>query len=128
MVGLMQVPVSYALYSILRFLFQMIPLFILFVIVATPTIYFLRNMLSIHYRHIAFISCLAALNVLTHPIIALILASFISIYDISMLLKSTPAEILLENIDAENSRRSIPMAEVVSRKEKRETDHQNHQN
>jgi hypothetical protein len=69
----------------------MIPLFILFVIVATPTIYFLRNMLNIHYRHIVFISCLAALNVLTHPIIALILAAFISIYDISMLLKSTPA-------------------------------------
>jgi hypothetical protein len=62
---------------------------------------------------------LAALNVLTHPIIALILASFISIYDISMLLKSTPAEILLENVDNEGSRRSIPMAEVVSRKEKK---------
>jgi hypothetical protein len=79
----------------------MIPLFVLFVIVATPIIYFLGNMLSIHYRHIAFISCLAALNVLTHPIIALILAAFVSIYDISTLLKSTPAEILLENVDVE---------------------------
>lgn len=87
----MQIPVSYALYSILRFLYEMIPLFILFVIVATPPIYFLSNMLSVHYRHIIFISCLAALNVFTHPIIALILAAFISIYDISMLLKATPA-------------------------------------
>lgn len=69
----------------------MIPLFVLFVIVATPAIYFLSNMLKIHYRHILFISCLAALNVITHPIIALILAAFISIYDISTLLKATPA-------------------------------------
>lgn len=69
----------------------MIPLFILFVIVATPAIYFLSNMLKIHYRHILFISSLAALNVLTHPIIALILAAFFSIYDISMLLKACPA-------------------------------------
>ena len=38
-----------------------------------------------------FISCLAALNVATHPIIALILAAFISIHDISILLKATPA-------------------------------------
>jgi hypothetical protein len=69
----------------------MVPLFILFVIVALPVIYFLSNMLIIHHRHIIFISCLAALNVLTHPIIALIIAAFASIYDIGLLLKATPA-------------------------------------
>lgn len=87
----MQVPVSYALYSILKFLYEMVPLFVLFVIVALPAIYLLSNLLRIHYRHIIFITILAALNVLTHPIIALILAAFISIYDIGGLLKATPA-------------------------------------
>jgi MFS superfamily sulfate permease-like transporter len=91
LVGLMQVPVSYALYSVLKWLYEMVPLFILFVIVALPVIYFLNNMLIIHHRHIFFISCLAALSVLTHPIISLIFAAFASIYDIGLLLKSTPA-------------------------------------
>lgn len=91
LVGLMQIPISYAFYSFLKPLYQMIPLFVLFVIVATPAIYFLGNMLKIHNRHIIFISILAALNVVTHPIIALILAAFISIHDISLMLKSTPA-------------------------------------
>ncbi len=91
LVGLMQIPISYALYSILKWLYQIIPLFILFVIVATPVIYLLSNMLKVYNRHIIFISCLAGLNVVTHPIIALILAAFISIHDISLLLKATPA-------------------------------------
>ena len=89
--GLMQIPISYAFYSILKWLYQMIPLFILFVIVATPAIYFLSNVLKIHNRHVLFISVLAGLNVITHPIIALILAAFISIHDVSLMLKSTPA-------------------------------------
>jgi hypothetical protein len=91
LVGLVQIPISYAFYSILKWLYQTIPLFILFVVVATPVIYFLSNMLKIYNKHIMFISCLAALNVVTHPIIALILAAFISIHDISILLKATPA-------------------------------------
>ncbi len=73
----------------------MIPMFILFVIVATPALYFLSNVLKIHNRHVVFISVLAGLNVITHPIIALILAAFISIHDVSLMLKSTPAEIVL---------------------------------
>ena len=91
LVGLMQVPVSYLLYSILKFFYEMVPLFVLFVVVALPAIYFLSNMLRIHSRHIIFITILAALNVITHPIIALILAAFISIYDLGSLLKETPA-------------------------------------
>lgn len=38
----------------------MVPLFVLFVVVALPAIYFLSNMLRIHYRHIIFITVLAA--------------------------------------------------------------------
>jgi MFS superfamily sulfate permease-like transporter len=121
LVGLMQVPISYALYSFLRFVYQRTPMFVLFVIVATPSTYFLTNMLALHHRHLAFICCLAALNVLTHPIIALILAAFISIHDIAILLKDTPAEILLENVDADGSRRSLPVAKK-SKMESKESD------
>ena len=83
LVGLMQIPVSYCLYSILSVFYERIPLFILFTIVATPTIYFLRNMLAIHYHNIIMIVCIAALNVITHPIVALIFATVVSIYDIA---------------------------------------------
>lgn len=69
----------------------MIPLFILFTIVAIPTIYFLRNMLQIYHRQVIFITVLAAINVLTHPVIGLIIACFISIADIADLLKAAPS-------------------------------------
>ena len=69
----------------------MIPLFILFTVVATPTIYFLKNMLNIHKRHIIIITFIAVLNVITHPVIALIFASLVSVYDIAELLKAAPA-------------------------------------
>lgn len=69
----------------------MIPLFILFTVVATPTIYFLRNTLKVHKRHILMITFIAILNVVTHPVIALIFASLVSIYDIAELLKAAPA-------------------------------------
>ena len=95
LVGLMQIPVSYALYSVLSWFYNRVPLFILFIVIATPALYFLRNMLKVHYKNTIFITVLAALNVLTHPILALILAAFISINDISELMKGIPAEILL---------------------------------
>lgn len=91
LIGLMQIPVSYAFYSILRWLYQIIPLFVLFIIIATPAVYFICNMFKIHHNHVLYITVLAGLNVVTHPIIALILASFISIHDISLLLKNVPA-------------------------------------
>jgi len=84
----------------------MVPLFVIFVIVALPAIYFLSNMLRIHSRHVIFICCLAALNVFTHPIIALILAAFVSIYDIGGLLQATPAEVVIENIEINGDRKS----------------------
>ena len=65
LVGLMQIPVSYALYSVLKWFYNRVPLFILFIVIATPAIYFLRNMLKVHYRNIVFITVLAALNVVT---------------------------------------------------------------
>lgn len=79
----MQAVVSYCLYSFLKPLFNMIPLFILFTVVATPTIYFLKNMLQIHYRHIFIITFIAILNVITHPVVALIFAAFVSVYDVA---------------------------------------------
>jgi len=87
----MQIPVSYCLYSFLSFFYERIPLFILFTIVATPAIYFLKNMLSNHSNNLLMISFIAALNVFTHPVIALIFASIVSIYDIAELLKPSPA-------------------------------------
>ena len=80
LVGLLQIPVSYCLYSFLKLFFDMIPLFILFTVVATPVIYFLKNMLLVHYRHIFIITFLAVLNVITHPVIALIFSALISVY------------------------------------------------
>jgi len=87
----MQIPVSYCLYSFLSFFYERIPLFILFTIVATPAIYFLKNMLSSHSNNLLMISFIAALNVFTHPVIALVFASIVSIYDIAELLKPSPA-------------------------------------
>ena len=83
LVGLMQIPVSYCLYSFLSFFYERIPLFILFTIVATPAIYFLKNMLAKHAQNIVVIVFIAALNVVTHPVIALIFATIVSIYDIA---------------------------------------------
>jgi hypothetical protein len=83
LVGLMQIPVSYLFYSILSVLYERIPLFILFTIVATPVIYFLKNMLALHSKNLLLICFIAALNVFTHPVIALVFACIVSIYDIA---------------------------------------------
>ena len=79
----MQLPVSYLLYSFLKPAFDWIPLFVLFAVVATPTIYFLKNMLFIHKSQIIMITIIAVLNVLTHPVIALIFAALVSVYDLA---------------------------------------------
>lgn len=90
-VGLLQIPVSYCLYSFLSYFYKRIPLFILFTIVATPAIYFLKNMLSVYHKHLPLIFVIAALNVFTHPLLALVFAALISVYDIAELLKPAPA-------------------------------------
>lgn len=48
-------------------------------------------MLQIYHRQVIFITVLAAINVLTHPVIGLIIACFISIADIADLLKAAPS-------------------------------------
>lgn len=111
----MQIPVSYCLYSFLSFFYERIPLFILFIIVATPTIYFLKNMLAIHSKNIIMIVFIAALNVLTHPVIALIFATIVSIYDIAELLKPSPAELIVEGVYVEGERQSSTFAKVVEK-------------
>ncbi len=91
LVGLLQIPFSYCLYSFLSHIFNMIPLFILFTVIATPMIYFIKNVFSLHLKNIPIIVFIAALNVLTHPVLALIFAALVSIYDISELLRPAPA-------------------------------------
>jgi hypothetical protein len=48
-------------------------------------------MLSVHSKNLPMIIVIAALNVVTHPVIALIFAAIVSIYDIAELLKPSPA-------------------------------------
>lgn len=92
----------------------MIPLFILFTVVATPTVYFLANMLRIHHRHVIFITVLAAVNVLTHPVIGLILACFISIAEIAQFLTSATSEVVLGD---EEGKRKSTLANIVEKPE-----------
>ena len=79
-VGLLQIPFSFLLYTFADFLFKMVPLFVLFIIVATPVIYFIRNVLTYHWYNLPTIIFIALISVFTHPIIALIFACFVSIY------------------------------------------------
>jgi hypothetical protein len=94
-VGVLQIPFSYLLYSVLDKFFTMLPLFVLFIIVATPVIYFIKNVLYFHWKNIPTILLLALISVTTHPIFALVVACFISIHEISELLRPAPAEMIL---------------------------------
>lgn len=92
---MLQIPFSYLLYSVLDKFFTMLPLFVLFIIVATPVIYFIKNVLYFHWKNIPTILLLALISVTTHPIFALVVACFISIHEISELLRPAPAEMIL---------------------------------
>jgi hypothetical protein len=72
-------------------------MFVLFILVATPVIYFIKNVLYFHWRNLPTIIIIALISVFTHPTIALIFACFVSIYEISELLKPAPAEMMVEN-------------------------------
>lgn len=72
-------------------------------------------MLSSHSGNLLMISCIAALNVFTHPVIALIFASIVSIYDIAELLKPSPAELIVEGVYIEGERQSSTFAKVVEK-------------
>ena len=95
--GVLQIPFSYLLYSLLDRFFTMIPMFVLFILVATPVIYFVKNMLAAHWKNLPTILLLALVSVFTHPVFALIFACFLSIYEISELLRPAPAEMIVEN-------------------------------
>lgn len=100
---MLQIPFSYLLYSLLDRIFTMIPLFVLFIVVATPVIYFIKNVLYFHWKNLPTILILAVISVTTHPIFALVVACFISIYEVSELLRPAPAEMILENRESSRS-------------------------
>lgn len=79
-VGVLVIPFSFLLYTIAAPLFMMIPMFVLFIIVATPVIYFIKNVFAFHWKNLHTILIIAVISVCTHPIIALIFACFVSIY------------------------------------------------
>ena len=79
-VGILQIPFSFLLYTYLNEIFTKLPMFVLFIIVATPVIYFIKNVLYFHWRNIPTILIIALISVFTHPTIALIFACFVSIY------------------------------------------------
>lgn len=81
----------------------MIPLFVLFIVVATPVIYFIKNVLYFHWKNLPTILLLALISVTSHPIFALVVACFISIYEVSELLRPAPAEMILENRESSRS-------------------------
>lgn len=81
----------------------MIPLFVLFIVVATPVIYFIKNVLYFHWKNLPTILLLAVISVTTHPIFALVVACFISIYEVSELLRPAPAEMILEYRESSRS-------------------------
>jgi MFS superfamily sulfate permease-like transporter len=87
---------------------MMIPMFVLFILVATPVIYFIKNVLRSNYSNLYTIIVIALISVFTHPIIALIFACFVSIYEISELLRPAPAELLVEGREsmADSTRKS----------------------
>lgn len=88
---MLQIPFSYLLYTELNSIFTKIPMFVLFILVATPVIYFIKNVLYFHWRNLPTILIIALISAFTHPTIALIVACFVSIYEISELLKPAPA-------------------------------------
>ena len=116
----MQIPFSFLLYTFVNQIFMNIPLFVLFVIVATPVIYFIRNVLLYHWSNLPTILFIAIVSVCTHPIIALIFACFVSIYEICELLKPAPAEMMIEGRESmtefgEMSRKSSLQAIAVEK-------------
>ncbi len=106
--GVLVIPFSFLLYTIASFFFMMIPMFVLFILVATPVIYFIKNVLRSNYSNLYTIIVIALISVFTHPIIALIFACFVSIYEISELLRPAPAELLVEGREsmADSTRKS----------------------
>ena len=73
----------------------MLPMFVLFIFVAIPVIYFIKNVINYHWKNLHTILFIALISVCTHPIVALVFACFVSIYEISELLKPSSAEMVV---------------------------------
>jgi len=97
----------------------MIPMFVLFIFVATPGVYFIKNVIAYHRKNLHIILFIAVVSLLTHPVVGLVFACFASIYEISELLKPAPAEMMVEGRDSSISgilsRKSSIMANVVEK-------------
>lgn len=78
-VGLSQILVNYFLYGILKGIYDKIPLFIIFCIIITPLIYFFKTVYKLNSKDLKLVVMLGLLNVLTHPVIALVAAAFLTI-------------------------------------------------
>lgn len=79
-VGLSQILVNYLLYGPLKAVYDRIPLFVIFCIIGTPLIYFFKTVYKYFSRDLRLVLLLGLLNVLTHPVLALVIASFYTIY------------------------------------------------
>ena len=119
---MLQIPFSYLLYTELNSIFTKIPMFVLFILVATPVIYFIKNVLYFHWRNLPTIIIIALISAFTHPTIALIVACFVSIYEISELLKPAPAEMMVENRESRlSSKRKSVQMNIVEKNENKDT-------
>ena len=94
-VGVSQIFFNYLLYSILNPVYMMIPLFIIFCIIVIPLVYFFKTVYRYSFKDMKIVLSLALLNVVTHPIFALIVGAFFSIYEMAQQLNPAPAEILI---------------------------------
>jgi hypothetical protein len=54
-------------------------------------IYFFKKVYHFYGKELKLIFCLGILNLITHPIFALVIGAFYSIYEMAMLLKYAPA-------------------------------------
>jgi hypothetical protein len=79
-VGLSQIIFNYLLYGPLKSVYDHIPLFVIFCIIGTPLIYFFKTVYKYFSRDLRLVAMLGILNVLTHPVFALVIASFYTIY------------------------------------------------
>jgi hypothetical protein len=75
-VGLSQIIVNYMLYGPLKGVYERIPLFVIFCIIGTPLIYFFKTVYKFYSKDLKQIAALAMLNLLTHPVFALVIAAF----------------------------------------------------
>ena len=94
-------------YSLLADWVKQLPLFIIFIAVVTPAIYFLQNAVTLQLRHLPTIAIITILSIFIHPLVALAYACLVTIYDISSLIQPAIAEFWYETRESQSvSRKS----------------------